>query len=393
MFNRWIAIVVIVSILSPLAQAANGSSDIQRSRYATAFAYLASKKAVGGNPATARPYDQITRAEALKVLLDLHPKYRNRVDYYRTHASALPLFTDVSRSDWFNPYIEVAYEADLLSGYPNRTFRPGRTITLEEAVALLARAYGFASATSSEGKTDWYSSDMTVMTDRNVLYRREPYAVGLNITRGQFFDMVYRLDYVQTRSLTAFADAAEPEPVAGQPVFTRPVASTNGSTTTPTRPPVGTSGFNPVASRKPFAISIPKLNINDLTVTHPSDALSSAGLLSVLKQGVGHLFAYPGGNGKIMIYGHSSDYAWNVSNYSAIFARINKLQAGDQVFVTFNGRLHTYEVTRQQVIDPNDVRPFTGAGEELILYTCWPVGSIKSRLIVHAKPIGVTAVQ
>lgn len=388
MHNRWIAIFVALAITFPLVSAAAPSADIQKSRYATAFAYLVSKKAIGSNTATARPYDQITRAEALKVLLDLYPKYRNRADYFRSHASSLPLFTDVSRNDWFNPYIEVAYEADLLSGYPDRTFRPGETIKLEEAVALLSRTYGFASATSSDGKKDWYTADMEIIKARNVLFKREPYVVGLNITRGQFFDMIYRMDYVQTHSLVAFADPADP---VGTPTYqptytvaTRPTGSNSG----------GTSGQATVTgSKKAFAISVPRLGINDLTITHPTDALSSAGMLSVLKNGVGHLFSYPGGNGKIMIYGHSSDYAWNASPYSEIFARINKLKAGDLVYVTFNGRLHTYEVTHQQTIDPNDVRPFTGQGEELILFTCWPVGSIKSRLIVHAKPVSVTQVQ
>jgi LPXTG-site transpeptidase (sortase) family protein len=88
-----------------------------------------------------------------------------------------------------------------------------------------------------------------------------------------------------------------------------------------------------------------------------------------------------------MVYGHSSGYSWDVSQYTKIFRRVNELQAGDRVYVSYENRQYVYEVTHQQTIAPHDTTPFSGQGEELILFTCWPPDSIKTRLLVHAKPV------
>ncbi len=137
-----------------------------------------------------------------------------------------------------------------------------------------------------------------------------------------------------------------------------------------------------------FSISLPSLGINSLVVTHPSDPFSSKGLLAPLKNGVGHLFSYPGSNGKILVYGHSSSYPWDVSAYTKIFRQINKLNVGDKVYITFEGNKYTYQVTSKQAVPAKDMSAYKNGGtEELILYTCWPPDSISQRYLVHAKPI------
>ena len=140
---------------------------------------------------------------------------------------------------------------------------------------------------------------------------------------------------------------------------------------------------------------MPSLGIKDLAVNHPQDPFTSQGVLEVLSRGVGHLFSYPGGGGKIMIYGHSSGYPWDVSQYTKIFRRVNELNPGDPIYVTYDGKLYTYEVTYEQAIDANDTSPFNdnGSGEELILYTCWPPDSIAQRYLVHARKIDAVALQ
>ena len=137
---------------------------------------------------------------------------------------------------------------------------------------------------------------------------------------------------------------------------------------------------------------MPSLGIKDLTITHPSDPFTHGGLLNPLKYGVGHLFAYPGSQGKILIYGHSSSYPWDVSDYTKIFRQINKLVVGDFVYVHFNGTVHTYQISSKQTVAAKDMTAYQGAGEEeLILYTCWPPDSISQRYLVHAKPVGTVA--
>jgi len=153
----------------------------------------------------------------------------------------------------------------------------------------------------------------------------------------------------------------------------------------------------PVANTMPtkaFAISMPTLGIKDLTVTHPSDPFTTQGLLAPLKYGVGHLFGYPGKGGTILVYGHSSSYPWDVSQYTKIFRGINKLNVGDTISVTYGGNVYNYRITLKQTVPASDMSAYQGGnGEELILYTCWPPDSISQRYLVHATPIDVVALQ
>lgn len=138
-----------------------------------------------------------------------------------------------------------------------------------------------------------------------------------------------------------------------------------------------------------FTITLPALGIGPLKVTNPDDPFTHDGLLVPLKQGVGHLFGNPGGGGKILIYGHSSSYPWDVSPYTKIFRQINKLNPGDEVDIEFNGQQYKYTVTYEQVVAATDMSAYQddGTGEDLILYTCWPPDNITQRYLVHAKPM------
>jgi len=63
----------------------------------------------------------------------------------RAQGLALPqreasnVFTDVSTKSWAAKYIEVAYMAGLLKGYPDGSFRPNQKVNRAEGITLLAR--------------------------------------------------------------------------------------------------------------------------------------------------------------------------------------------------------------------------------------------------------------
>lgn len=143
-------------------------------------------------------------------------------------------------------------------------------------------------------------------------------------------------------------------------------------------------------SNKSFAITMPSLNVSDLAIEHPTDATTSAGLLAPLQRGVGHLFSFPGDGGSVLVYGHSSNYPWDVSGFAKIFRNINKLKVGDKVYVTYGGKFVVYQVTGHQTVPAGDLASVTASndGEELILYTCWPPDSTDKRYLVRAVPIG-----
>lgn len=49
-------------------------------------------------------------------------------------------FNDIYSGDWYTPYIETAYEYNIISGYGNGNFGPTDMITREQAMAMIAKA-------------------------------------------------------------------------------------------------------------------------------------------------------------------------------------------------------------------------------------------------------------
>lgn len=368
-------------------------SDIAGSRYQTAFNYLHTIGAAKGfDDGTVRPLQALNRAEALKMTLAANEKFHSRVAFHREHPVTLPLFKDVAKTDWYSPLVETAFEAGLVNGYSDGTFKPGNTVRLSEALALIFRSQNIA-INSSE---PWYKGYMDKAYEKNLLSKSESWAADQYLTRGQFMDIIYRADSSRRENRVAFVDPPPPPPrtyVASSyypsRAYTPPRTYTPSRTTTSSTP-LTSQGSTTIPVIQ-FTISIPSLGISNMLVTHPSDPTNAQSQLAVLQNGVGHLFSLPGTNGKILVYGHSSAYAWDKSNFTKIFRTVNQLKAGDKVYITYSGKQYTYEVTFQEQVNPADTSRYSGAGEELLLYTCWPPDSIKTRLLVHAKPVGTVA--
>jgi|GEM_PF-2559240 len=144
---------------------------------------------------------------------------------------------------------------------------------------------------------------------------------------------------------------------------------------------------------KPGRLSIPKLNMQvpliwtDDPVNFDND----------LTRGVVHYpgTALPGENGMVYVSGHSSDYFWKSHPYKQVFARINSLETGDDVFMEVYGKdgkiyNYRYRVTVETIYAPDDQRQFTdNSGAKLNLSTCWPIGTQKDRYVVTAELVGL----
>lgn len=326
----------------------------------------------------------LTLAEAIRISFDANPQMRKAVeDMRKVHAR--PAFTDVDPISPFAPYGRVALEKGLVMRNIDRSLRPNRAIRAEEAIALLL---GTPYATTG----DWFVPAVREALVKNVIADPRSLSVGGDMSRGQFIDMAYRLAVVREKKVVAFNPDTAHAPQSGAQV----AVQQPGMPPLPTvlaAAPAGEEIRAKYGSAKYFSITVPALDIWDVTVTHPEDSVTRDGLLSVLDRGAGHLYAVPGRGGKSMIYAHSSNYDWMDTPYSQMFVRASELQAGDKIYVTFDGNTYAYSVTYQEVIDPDDTTPFEGDGEELILYTCWPPKSVKERLIVRAVPDVTVAVR
>lgn len=129
-----------------------------------------------------------------------------------------------------------------------------------------------------------------------------------------------------------------------------------------------------------FNISVPSINITDEPVFVDSNNLS---------KGLVHLpaSALPGEKGNIFISGHSSLPQFSTSK-KAIFANLQKMKKGDDIFVFAQGAKYNYKVVSIKVVDPKDlsvIAPPDTSGRYITLMTCVPPGLNTKRLVVLGK--------
>ena len=103
--------------------------------YATAVNTLASLGMVSGDPdGTFRPNDPITRAEFCVIALAFAYEPDN----------AVCSFGDVSRGDWFYPYVAQAASYGWIGGYTNGNFGPNDQITRAQVTTIVNNMLGRA---------------------------------------------------------------------------------------------------------------------------------------------------------------------------------------------------------------------------------------------------------
>ena len=77
--------------------------------------------------------EPITRAQFVTVLFNMFG--------WEGHSTGTPTFADVSRNDWFFPYVEAAAANGVIRS--DREFRPNAPITRQDMVVFLVRALGY----------------------------------------------------------------------------------------------------------------------------------------------------------------------------------------------------------------------------------------------------------
>jgi sortase A len=123
-------------------------------------------------------------------------------------------------------------------------------------------------------------------------------------------------------------------------------------------------------------VIIPKINMDAVLIEGVSRKALSAG--------PGHMkeTAMPGETGNAVITGHRDTF----------FRHIYELAKGDEIQVRRNGRVFTFEVTGQRIVQPDDVSVLKQTNDpQLTLITCYPtyyIGPAPQRLVVFSRLIG-----
>ena len=126
-------------------------------------------------------------------------------------------------------------------------------------------------------------------------------------------------------------------------------------------------------------LQIPRIQVS-LPIYHTTSE-------KVLEHGVGHLegSALPvGGEGT-----HCVLSAHRGLPSAALFTDLNLLEPGDHFYIYVLDRVLAYEVTEQEVVEPNQTQSLEVIpGEDLVtLVTCTPYGVNSHRLLVHGRRV------
>lgn len=135
-------------------------------------------------------------------------------------------------------------------------------------------------------------------------------------------------------------------------------------------------------------ISVPKINAQ-APVTFNVNAFNENEYQEVLKRGVAHAknTALPGEKGSVFIFAHSSGNPIEISTYNTIFLKLGELQTNDEIQIKRDNKIYTYKVTEKKVVWPNEVEYLEQKKDQLILQTCWPIGTSLKRLLIFAKQV------
>lgn len=137
-----------------------------------------------------------------------------------------------------------------------------------------------------------------------------------------------------------------------------------------------------------FTLLIPKIGLNSKVFPNV-DPSNKDEYISVLKSGVAHakFTALPGQEGLIYIFGHSTDYPWNIKEYNALFYDIKDLKEGDEIIILYNNKPYVYKTLYQKIVDSDNLVYLNSQtnAKMLVLQTCYPPGTTWKRLIVVAS--------
>lgn len=134
-------------------------------------------------------------------------------------------------------------------------------------------------------------------------------------------------------------------------------------------------------------ISVPKIHAQ-APITFNVNAFNENEYQEVLKKGVAHAknTALPGEKGSVFIFAHSSGNPIEISTYNTIFLKLGQLQTNDEIQIKKDNKIYTYKVTEKKVVWPSEVEYIEEKKDQLILQTCWPIGTSLKRLLIFATP-------
>lgn len=129
-----------------------------------------------------RPNQNITRAEALKILLTA-----GQFDI----PEEAPDFSDVASDAWYKKYVAFAEKNGIVGGYNDGTFRPNQFITRAEIAKITVKAMELSSALLAEQEEENDETDNTdEFVNNNRVYTNTAYKFSLQYYKNWYYETV-----------------------------------------------------------------------------------------------------------------------------------------------------------------------------------------------------------
>ena len=182
------AVALTAVLLHPLIQAAAFWDVAADSTHADAIAFVNERGIMTGNPdGTFRPESTLNRAEMAKLISPQATKA----------GCSVTLFPDVRPDAWYFKHVCAAKEHNIISGYPDGTFKPANTITLAEAAKMIVLRYGDAETANAvrasiPQNSQWYAAFIAHLNVKGAI---PPTITSLeqHVTRGEVAEMLFHL--------------------------------------------------------------------------------------------------------------------------------------------------------------------------------------------------------
>lgn len=99
-------------------------------------------------------------------------------------------FSDINPDEWYAPYVCTAKRRGIIDGYPDGTYKPARTVNFAEAIKIILGAYG-RDIEDGEGE-QWYKPYVDSLNDADILPTHS-YIPWEDLTRIRAADMLWRI--------------------------------------------------------------------------------------------------------------------------------------------------------------------------------------------------------
>lgn len=174
----------------------------KQSDFRDAILYLHEKNIIDGYPdGMFRPEKTISRAAFVK-LVTLSVFSESEIESCKTSKK----FSDVPSESWFAPYVCMAVEHNIASGFPDGMFHPEKTVAFAGAAKMIVNAFGF----DSLGSGEWFAPYVRRLGLEHAIPTSVKY-VSDQLTRAEVSEMIFRL-----LTETTSKDSANAEKILSQ---------------------------------------------------------------------------------------------------------------------------------------------------------------------------------